>query len=244
MDISSESNYMVFKSRSNILFVLIVGAILIRLFTPLILHKTSLSWGLVIAAAMMPVILPWTDHNYQLTGSVTPLSLDSGLLLMQGNNDMTAGISVNESIFDPLENLEEADKSTAFWKIGMDWIKGNPGKFFKLVPLKIIKFFSPLERANKESIETRLAPIIYILFIGMYLFSLYGLVTSFKDWCRWLILYFLILYSMGLSAIFLGDTRYGLVVQPFICILAGTGIVHIFSLFQRRRCDEIIASLD
>ena len=194
---------------------------------------TALRAALVVAGAMLVFVLPWTIRNYQATGRLIPISANSGLLLMQGNNDMATGTGVNQDEFDPMENLDEADKDAAYWKVGMDWIRANPGRFLALLPQKAYKFFAPLERTTSGSLENKLAPVLNLAFGVLYLLALIGLIKTFARWREWLIIYFLILLPLGLALVFFGGTRYGLPVQPFVCLLAGVGLAWLPQILRK-----------
>ena len=146
---------------------------------------------------------------------------------------MATGTGVNQDEFDPMENLDEVDKDAAYWKVGMDWIRANPGRFLALLPQKAYKFFAPLERTTSGSLENKLAPVLNLAFGVLYLLALVGLIKTFARWREWLIIYFLILLPLGLALVFFSGTRYGLPVQPFICLLAGVGLTWLPQILRK-----------
>jgi 4-amino-4-deoxy-L-arabinose transferase-like glycosyltransferase len=188
---------------------------------------------LVITLAMLVVLSPWTIRNYSVTGRIVMVSTNSGLLLMQGNNDLATGTGVIQDEFDQLPNLTEVDRSAVYWNAGMTWIINHPGKFILLVPQKIYKFFSPLERTNQGTMDTKLAPFLYGAYMILYLLALAGFIRTISKWRKWLLVLSMIVYPVGLAVIFFGGTRYGLVVQPFISIYSATGLVWLISNLKK-----------
>lgn len=183
----------------------------------------------LIALTMAFVVLPWTIRNFLVTGAIVPVSANSGLNLYQGNNPQADGSAFPFDEVDPLTNLSELERDRTYREWGLEWIRSHPLEYVKLIPHKLYKFFSPLETGNRGRVETVLAPLIYGGYGLFYTLALVGFVVSWRAWREWLLVYMLIVYPIILAAIFYGATRYGLIIHPFLGLLAALSVVLIIS---------------
>lgn len=108
---------------------------------------------LVIGAAAVLVMLPWTVRNYRVFGRLVPVCTYGGYAFWVGNNPITehclrTGIEVDQPahvlralIGDSLSGLDELEQQSWFYREGLSFIVGRPGSFLRLIPWKIWRFW-------------------------------------------------------------------------------------------------------
>lgn len=189
----------------------------------------SLSRAIVIVAcivlAMLVVVLPWSLRNFLVTDDFVLVSATAGLNLLQGNNSQVSGSGLDMELIDPLPHLSETERDAVYWQQGIEWIRTHPTDFARLVPLKLYKFFSPLETANRGRFVTSIAPLLLAAYALYYLLATVGMIKTARLWKSWLLAYMLIAYPVLLAVVFYGATRFGLVVQPFLKLFAAEAVV-------------------
>ncbi len=204
----------------------------------------SLRRGVLVAAvvglAMLTVLAPWFVRNYAVSGRFSfSLSLSSAMAFYQGNNPMSEGGGIDEVVYvetiPELQGLGELEKADTLYQWGFDWIRENPEGFLRLVPLKIYRFFSPLETSVQGRAVTPIDPLIYGAFAVYYALGIIGAIQSLPKWRNWVLAYMLILYPVLLTVVFYGGTRYGLVAQPFVKLFVALALVNIVVWIQSRR---------
>jgi len=201
--------------------------------------RRALVTAVVVGAAMLVAMLPWSLRNLSATGHFILASANSGMNLLQGNNPEVSGGALDVKNLDPLPGLTEAERDAAYWQMGMQWITSHPGDFIRLIPHKLYKFFSPLETSNRGTLASSLGGPLVAGFSAHYLLAIAGVVLTAKQWREWTLPYMLIVYPMLLTIVFYGGTRYGLVVQPFLMLFASVALAkiiqHVWPFAQKMR---------
>ena len=141
----------------------------------------ALKGGLALAAGLALVVLPWTIHNYVVTGGeVIPISSISLFLVGAGNNDCVAAAGWDDAFFgdDPCRILdrEKADwlasrhlaawtltKSRANSALGTEWIKSHPGEYVKLSVRRAWTVFDPLHPRQHLAGAKKYVMLVYFL---------------------------------------------------------------------------------
>ena len=179
----------------------------------------------VVGVTMVAVLLPWTLRNYHVAAGFVPVSLSNSVAFYEGNNPLAHGGGIDETkAVPPLPELTERERAAMYWKWGTEWIRAHPADFLRLVPLKILHFFAPLETSERGHVTTPLDFAVNAVALVYYAIALLGLWRVRADWRIWLLPLMLIAYPLLLSVVFFGGTRYGLVAQPFIMLLAAEGV--------------------
>jgi 4-amino-4-deoxy-L-arabinose transferase-like glycosyltransferase len=169
---------------------------------------------------MVLVVLPWTVRNYRVTGEVVPVSANSGLNLWQGNHPRAEGAAFPLSQVDPLTAYSEAERDRIYRSWALEQLRSDPVRLLTLVPKKIGKFFAPLETSNRGQIPLRLAPVVDLVWLAFLALAAWGFIRTVGRSEKWVLIYLLILYPVGLAVVFYGATRYGMVVYPYLFLLA------------------------
>jgi hypothetical protein len=178
-------------------------------------------------------------------GQVVLVSTNGGVTLATGNNpSATGGYVDNDPAYLALQarkgQLDEIAFDAEAKKLGMDWIKANPGQFIALMPVKFFKLWGPDGEAM-WSYEKGAAS--YSAHAGLYtavrwgnqawywmllgLFAVAAVVqlrrrwrsdTPLFDW--WLLPYGIAAYPTAICLVFSGQTRFHYPAMPFIAISA------------------------
>lgn len=187
--------------------------------------RRALVLGGLVALAMVAMVLPWTLRNSQVSGALVPVSANLGLNLWQGNHPEANGAAYPLKQVDPLDGHSEVKRDRIYRQWALQQIQSDPRGFLSLIPRKIGKFFAPLETSNRGRIPLRLGLLvdwIWVAFLGLAGWGF--LRTVGRSW-GWVLIYLLILYPVGLAAVFYGATRYGMVVYPYLFLLAADPLV-------------------
>lgn len=188
------------------------------------LGRTLVVGGLV-SLVMVLVVLPWTVRNYRVTGAIVPVSANSGLNLWQGNHPRADGAAFPLSEVDPLQDYSEVERDRIYRSWALEELRSNPTRLVTLVPRKMAKFFAPLETSNRGQIPLRLAPVVDVGWLAFLALAGWGFVRTMGRSGEWVLIYLLVLYPVGLTAVFYGATRYGMVVYPYLFLLASDPLV-------------------
>jgi len=184
----------------------------------------------VIGLAMLVAVLPWIVRNYLVTGEFVPISLSGSIAFYQGNNPRAAGGGIDETTeIDPLSGLSETERSVVYRQWATEWIRTHPADFARLIPLKLYRFFSPLETSVRGQVVTSFSSLVYAGFALFYLLAVVGMIRTAGKWRRWLLVHMMIVYPALLTVVFYGGTRYGLVVQPFLMLFAAEALIALAS---------------
>lgn len=200
----------------------------------------------VVTIATFALVLPWTYRNSLIPngkGGTVLVSANGGVNLIQGNNNSPEGRSggaLDLGEYPALPELTEAERDKEYARRGIAWIKSHPAEFAQRIPLRVLRFFSPLETGNNGQVPTKLAVPLFVVYGAYYVLALVGLAQSLRRWRHWLLLHFLTLYSLALAALTYGNTRFGLIIQPFVMLLVAAALV---ALWQRLRARGGAATL-
>lgn len=187
--------------------------------------RRALVLGGLVALAMAAVVLPWTLRNYWVSGALVPVSANLGLNLWQGNHPEADGAAYPLNQVDPLEGYSEVERDRIYRQWALQQIQSDPGRFLALIPRKIGKFFASLETSNRGRLPFRFGFLVdwsWAAFLGL---AAWGFLRTVGHSRGWVLIYLLILYPVGLATVFYGATRYGMVVYPYLFLLAADPLV-------------------
>ncbi len=113
----------------------------------------TLKHALVVGAAVLCVMLPWTVRNYRALGTLVPVCTYGGYAFWVGNNPVTehclrTGMEVDQPtdallalIGDSLRGLDEVEQQRWFYREGLSFIVRQPVSFLRLIPWKVWRFW-------------------------------------------------------------------------------------------------------
>ncbi len=197
--------------------------------------RLTIQFTLITVVPMLAVIAPWAIRNYLEFGEIIPVSVNTGLNLAQGNYTGADGGALVVDQMPAFEGLSEPERDRAYQKLGADWIRAHPQEFIALIPLKLYKFFSPLETSNRGSMAVRLAVPLLVGAVLFYLLGVFGFIRTLRDWRLWLLMYLLVAYPVVIAMVFYGGTRYGMAVLPQFMLFAAIAIEALLARFWPNR---------
>ena len=189
--------------------------------------------GLIVMTALV-IIFPWTLRNLAVTGTFIPINSNGGWTFYLGNNPHTEknlialergtsnGWIPPQEVYLPFRALEFGDTKsyeTRSLQLGWQFIVQHPRTFINFAVRKLIIFWSPYQHVLDK-----------ITWYPLAIFSLIGIGYSFLDWRKHLLLYILLISSMGIPVMFTSMPRFRAPLMPisfdlwcfWICIhLAG-----------------------
>jgi hypothetical protein len=197
----------------------------------------------VVTICTFAVVLPWSVRNSRVPngqGAFTLVSANGGLNLYQGNNDhpdAAAGGAIDLGEYPALPELTEAERDKVYQKWAVAWIKEHPGEFLRRMPIRVWRTFSPLETGNNGQVPVSavVALLVHAGALVYYAIVAVGLMRSFHNWRAWLLPYLLIGYVVTLHAVSYGNSRFSLLIQPFLMVLAAEALVAGWHHLRERR---------
>lgn len=233
------------KAQTLVVVPLVLGIALLRAPKFWAAVPETIAKGLALGAFAALVVAPWSLRNERVLGQVVLVSTNGGVTLATGNNaSATGGYVDNDPAYLALQArkgaLDEIAFDAAAKRLGVEWIKANPGKFVALMPVKFFKLWGPDGEAV-WSYEKGAAS--YAAHSGLYkavrwanqawywmllgLFAVAAVVqlrrrwragTGLFDW--WLLPYGIAAYPTAICLVFSGQTRFHYPAMPFIAISA------------------------
>lgn len=218
----------------------------------------SLSFLLVLGAV--------TLRNYLVAGDAVVISAHSGINFYIGNNPQASGIFKPPPYMLPTQSglIEDAhiiaekisakkltpSQASSFWfRRSLSFMKSQPLNYLKLLAKKLILFWNGREYVDdveyymfkQESGLFRLALFRFSLISPL---ALLGIFLSKTQARRINLLYLFVLGLMLATVSFFINSRYRLIVVPFLIIFAGNGLWQIFQKYKTRQYkDFILASI-
>ena len=192
-------------------------------------------------AGVALIILPVTLRNYALEKDWTLISWNGGINFYIGNNpgyDQYCGMAISSSIWDRVAHTplalglnRKSEIDSYFYHRALRDIGEGPFRYFKILAQKFYIFWDGQEISNNQDIYyfRRYSPLLKALvwkagigfpFGVLAPLALIGIVLSFKNWRKFLILY-LFIFSYTFSVIlFFNTARYRMPVIPFLILFA------------------------
>jgi 4-amino-4-deoxy-L-arabinose transferase-like glycosyltransferase len=198
--------------------------------------------GMILAVAAL-VVLPWTIRNHQQLGAWVAISTNGGFTLLTGNNDSARGnYTPDDPVIKALDRrteLNEVQSDAEAKRLGIAWIKANPGAFAKLVPMKLLQLWmldgdamwayeggSPAFASYPAAFwAVRYANQAYYTALLLGFLAAGALMIcrrAGKRWLDWWLLpYGIAAYVSTIAIVFSGQPRFHYPVMPFICMACG-----------------------
>jgi 4-amino-4-deoxy-L-arabinose transferase-like glycosyltransferase len=203
--------------------------------------RRSLTQGVVFLLVSIMIILPWTARNWQVWGSVVPVSTNGGLNLLLGNNEnagANTGTMTDVSHYRKevaTLSYNEVERDQFFRDAAVNWIRENPTE---AMGLYIGKWFNHWNFSNQSKVlgETPAVGQI-LLFVSFY--PLLAIALLRLCWWRKIpmtptesLLYLLIIANAFISAMFFTRIRFRL---PFDGLLIALAVIAIGQWREARR---------
>jgi hypothetical protein len=107
------------------------------------------------------------------------------------------------------------------------WIWEHPGDFRALLPRKLYRFFSPVERTTGETLNGSLLIAINLVYFCVLLLAAWGMwkLVQAHPLETWLVLILPVFYATFIALVFYGGARYALPIVPAISIGGANGLL-------------------
>ncbi|MFC3670914.1 glycosyltransferase family 39 protein [Novosphingobium pokkalii] len=239
------------KAQSLILAPLLLLIAWLR--APALLSKLPrvVGQGLVMAAAALLVIAPWTLRNHRELGAWVMVSTNGGITLLTGNNASARGTFTPDDpvvhALDARRDLSELAYDAEARRLGMDWIRAHPAAFLALMPQKLVRLWGPdgegqwayetgsaaYAAAPRAFLALRLAnQAWYWALLALFVAALPVMIRARRragqrliDW--WLLPYGIAAYPSVIAMVFSGQSRFHYPAMPFVAIMAAWLVVHL-----------------
>jgi 4-amino-4-deoxy-L-arabinose transferase-like glycosyltransferase len=176
------------------------------------------AWALY-GLTFLAVVLPWTYRNYQAHGQFVLMTTNGGSTFYGSNNDRVVsewkGLGYWFSTTElPHRDLIEATPDEVShdkmeWKLGLDWVRANPGKAALSVVLKFLRMWWLPDFEGHSRYYYALRIVAYAPYV---ILMLLGAVTIFRDrsyWTLpWLAIHVAMLATVLTVLLFGGLTRF------------------------------------
>ena len=222
--------------------------------------RNNLVKSLIVLAVSAIIISPWILRNILVVGSPT-LQTSSGVVLWISHNPEATGAFMDPPKAPGLSlgagtmpgagpHANEAEANSAYTAAAIDSIIDNPGRLITLVPNKMFELWAGHRHAVNHSTRKSgrsiadFGMIILPMLTQFYLVSLlflvtmsYGVKPSRMLWINGLgIIFTGIFLTWNLyHALNFGSGRYHVPVEPFLSVIAASGISVLCSLISNSR---------
>ena len=211
----------------------------------------SYSWwsafraGLVIYAALLLVVLPWTYRNYMVLGEPVLVSTNGGTALLLGANDLVTGDHFefqHTEVFTQLgipweQRIErQIEMNKAQKEAALKWIRKNTADYVSWMPKKIallwIKDTDGFWAFDYTYPEARLTVrilqyanqlfyvLVIILALGCGAWATWGVLRRDEQIQQLALLFCMPIFVSLLAAAFTGQIRYHFAAMPFLIAAA------------------------
>lgn len=193
--------------------------------------------GLLAAAGLLVVLLPWGIRNHRATGHFVLTTLWAGPSLYDGLNPQADGDS-NMAFYDRDNllgrGLSEYEVDRHYRRLAWRFAAENPGRAAELAIAKLARYWKPWPNAAQFSgWGPKLAVLVF--FTPLLLCALYGGWIARKDWRLLMLSAGPLLYFSLLHTLFVSSLRYRLPAEYPLLVLAAVGLRGGWERLRNRR---------
>lgn len=212
-------------------------------------RRDWLKTGVVLTAAVILVLLPWTVRNYRIHGQIVMIATNGGFNFWNGNNPFTTGSGhdvyteradqflgrphdpeqptiiqiypypMPADIQADVATISEVTLDRELYRAGVAFIRQNPREWLALAGQKLISFWWFRPHLG-ASYEASWTPYYKLMYALLMPLFAAGLVISFKDRRRYSLLYLLFAYYTITNAAFQVLTRFRWEIEPLFLVFA------------------------
>lgn len=208
------------------LFLLFYLAVLYKFKIKILFKRTF-----IIFLIFFTTMFVWGLRNYYAQKKWIFTTTLGGVFFYAGNNTLTkGGVMVLKNIpeYDSniYGNLNEVEKDKACFNLGLDFWKNNPQRLPKLFFRKLMVHWSFFE--NEGGYNIFYGTLLPFILMGLWFSFLYNRSQGF------LVVLLLFFYSNLLVMITAGDPRYRYHLEPYLVILASSGLFYLGRILKNR----------
>jgi 4-amino-4-deoxy-L-arabinose transferase-like glycosyltransferase len=193
---------------------------------------------LVVVLVSLASVIPWTIHNYVVTGDFVLIATGGGRQFWYGNSDCATGSTTQNPDYPPelkarLAALpDEPSRERLLYREAVQFMRENPGATLKLYVRKLGNLFQLYPSVHTSDVISR-DPALRIVasLVSLLLFALAfvgGVLVFLRKSPGALLSLVFLSYCLG-SAVFLTVMRYRLPMDPYLILL---GCVALASLLR------------
>jgi len=180
----------------------------------------------VLLAGFALVMAPWWGRNLAVHGRFVVATTEGGYTLWVTNNERADGgghcFWPDEKT--PFDGLSEVQIDRQFFRMGLSYVLGHPGRFVRLALGKFVRFWRLWPHASEPSVGLWPAVVAGATFTPVLLLAVAGAIAARQRWRDLSLVYLLIAYYTGIHMVLMAITRYRLPIEPFLIILASHGL--------------------
>lgn len=228
-------------------FPALLGLILLLIYRR---WTTALRDTVVLCAAMILVIAPWTYRNYQVTNHLVPVAGGGGFMLWRGAIEDQTVFDLYSKTFrerPEWEEFPEQDMAQVWMPEGdaffqqkfAEVVRADPGGWALKVLQRFLAFWLQPIAAGRAT-ENLANPIwkfaartiLYLSWGVVLVLVILGIRRGAGDRAKWLPIGYMVYFSV-LHALPWFDRRYRLPIEPFILLFASAGFVWLIQWLTR-----------
>jgi 4-amino-4-deoxy-L-arabinose transferase-like glycosyltransferase len=212
-------------------------------------RMSSARWVVAITVGTSLVVMPWMFRNYLHFHKIIPVSINGGANFWIGNNPQAYGgfMFPRDEAHNPLLPLigDEVAVDELGYRLGLEFIRQNPGRVLKLLPAKVFYLFNSNDQGLHWNRLSALSPnqggagtqifmltnLVYTLLVIMALLGL--LILLFQRECRRMMVWVGVVTSIYWTLLhlpFFGVDRFALPLLPFMTTYAAFGVSAILAI--------------
>ena len=248
-------------TRPNVLVIVPFILIWLRLY-----YSQSKTWlvpfkhWVYVGIAAALVILPVSIRNYIAGDDLVLIASQGGINFFIGNNPYSDGTSaVVPGLGDDWDyadavvlaeketgrKLKPSQASNYFYRRGWDFIFNQPQESLPLLWKKLYLFWNRIEISNNQDTYffQRYSQLLRFLPTGFWLvgpLAILGILLALRNFRKYfLLLLFILAYMLTIVFFFVAD-RFRLPLLPFLMILAGSAVVHLWEILKSKAYPKLI----
>jgi len=171
------------------------------------------------------VITPWVIRNYKIHHTFLLGSTEGGVVFYIANNEKSLsdpnGFYHNEDIKE-FRGLSEVETDRKFYRMGLEFVKENPGTYLKLVMDRFIRFWrfyphtisGPGQPYSKKHIV-----ISFLTECPLVIFGWIGFFLALREWRKFFVLHGFVITFSTVTILIRSAIRYRFPIMPFMLIL-------------------------
>jgi 4-amino-4-deoxy-L-arabinose transferase-like glycosyltransferase len=192
-------------------FALLIGGLLGR-------NRLIVKRMLFVQLVVVLLLAPWMIRNSIANGELVAMTTDFGSNVYGGNNDEADGSFRPQTPF-VLPGLSEPASDRELARRGFTWILAYPGKFIRVLPLKLVRFFS-LDMSQSRTSLSSLAAIggtLYALYVTVAIAGVLLLCVRMRGRVAVTVITPMVMF-VATTLIFFGGARFALPIAPVLLI--------------------------
>jgi 4-amino-4-deoxy-L-arabinose transferase-like glycosyltransferase len=212
--------------------------------------RSAARLALVVYAALLLVVLPWSYRNFVVFGEPVMVSTNGGTALLLGANDMMTGdhfeyqhTPVYQQLGIPWEDRvsRQVELNALQKQVAIDWIKENPASYAAWMPKKVSMLWlkdtdgfwaydytypeATLVVRGFQVVNQIYYAVILLLAFVCFVYATIGLLRMREDWAKLGVLFCMPIFVSLLAAVFTGQIRYHFPAMPFLFIAAAWTLI-------------------